>query len=388
MKKKSKPTTPARLKLAKPSVSSSMSAMKSSPKSSASAQASTAANLTSSSHASTHKKQPYPPFLIAGVSVVAIALVITASYFSKPLAQDNDQSSRMSGTQTATVVVLPNSNNTQNGTTTGTTGTPQAGQNGQVGTTNNSGDPTMVMQEAGAVSGTGLLKFKIDRFKKLALQPLEFDIFDENNKPLKPEDLKITHEKKLHLIIVSADLKYFLHLHPDFIGGKWKVLANLPNAGTYYAYADIAPVNGDPVVLRSDLVVQNPTPANIAYPDLTPDLKVVRKSSTNQEYSAQLTLTRPTVLQQSVLSFQLTSQGAPIKNLQPYLGALGHVVIFREGDPDSFMHTHPLSSSDSVKAVLEFLTTFSKAGRYVAFAEFKLGVKVYMFPIVFEVKES
>lgn len=61
------------------------------------------------------------------------------------------------------------------------------------------------------------------------------------------------HEKSLHLIIVSADLETFLHVHPtETISGEFEVKVNLPS-GRYFLYADISPVKGiyviEPVLL-------------------------------------------------------------------------------------------------------------------------------------------
>jgi hypothetical protein len=238
-----------------------------------------------------------------------------------------------------------------------------------------------IATEAGSIPANGRVKFKIDRFKKLALQPLEFEVFDENKKALTPADLKTVHEQQIHLIITTADLKEYLHLHPTFEKGKWRTLANIPTPGTYYAYTDIAPLKGNPITFRSDLIVRNPTTGEVSYPKVSENL-----SAKAGPYQVQLSLVRPHLLQQTVLSFELRFEDAPVKNLQPYLGALGHIVIFRHLDPDGFMHVHPLASSNAEKGLVEFVTTFSKEGRYTAFAQFKLGGQVYTFPITFEIK--
>ncbi|MFO0780437.1 MAG: hypothetical protein U0519_00875 [Candidatus Gracilibacteria bacterium] len=314
---------------------------------------------------------------IAILALVVIVVVFFLAYLSKmskmPKQAEGTQNSQsvMNGQQTATITILPP----------GSVSTPTNDLLSHKLTETQQGVQShMTMAEnSGSIPANARVKFKISSFKKLALQPLEFEVFDESGKAYTPKELKVVHDYPLHFVVVSANLREFQHLHPTFEGGKWKVLANLPNPGTYYAYVDIAPVSGEPVVLRSNLIVQKETTDTINYPGLTPDLFALTKG-----YKAQLALGQAVVLQQSVLGFNLSKDGKAVE-LQPYLGALGHVIVFRHGNVDSYTHVHPLNSSDAKNGKAEFMTTFVKGGRYTAFAEFKLGSKVYTFPITFDI---
>ena len=241
------------------------------------------------------------------------------------------------------------------------------------------GDQMTAMQKANSVPAGSRVKFKIDNFKKLALQPLEFEVFDEAGKAYAPADLKTVSEHNMHFYFMSSDLHNYQHLHPTFENGKWKILANVPDAGTYYAYISIAPVKGDAVVLRSTLVAQKGTNASSAYPGATPNLFAL-----NNGFKVQLSLSQNVALQQTVLSYNVTQSGKPVA-LSNYLGEPGHLVIVRESAADSFMHVHPLDSSDAKSGKVEFMTTFVRGGRYTAFVEFKVGTKVYAFPITFDI---
>lgn len=328
---------------------------------------------------------------IAVLALVVIIVVFFLAYLSKmskmtKIEPTTNGTTVMNGQQTATITILPadgvSSPSAPNGSATGTVSSPTPAllSNKLTETQQNGIKSTMSMTEnAGSVPANDRVKFKIDRFKKLALQPLEFEVFGADGKAYTPKDLKVVHEKAMHFIVVSANLREFQHLHPTYENGKWKTLANLPNPGTYYAYIDIAPVNGDPVVYRSNLIVQQETTDTINYPGLTPDLFAITRG-----YKAQLALSQPVILQQSVLSYDVTLNGAAVQ-LQPYLGAFGHVVIFRHGNVDSFMHVHPLNSGDPKKGEAEFMATFLKGGRYTAFAEFEIGTRVLSFPITFDI---
>jgi len=319
---------------------------------------------------------------IALLSLAVIIVVFFLAYLSKmsKLPQQNQQTQPtvvqngkavMNGQQTATITIVPA------GSAVPPTTTPSA--NPSLTQQNGVQANLTILENSGSTPANTRVKFKIDHFKKLALQPLIFDIFDEGGKAYAPTDLKDVNGQKVNFVVVSANLREFQHLNPTYKDGKWNVLANLPNVGTYYAYTDIAPVKGPAVVLRSNLVVQKETSETINYPGLTPSLFAL-----NGAFKVQLALKNALVLQQSVLSFQITS-GGKASVLGALMGSFGHVILFRQGNIDSYTVVAPQSTGNPQQGTDEFMTTFVKGGRYTAFAEFKLGTKVYTFPITFDV---
>ena len=65
-------------------------------------------------------------------------------------------------------------------------------------------------------------------------------IQDKWNKPIDKFD--IMHEKLLHLIVVSKDLTYFDHLHPEYVGGgQFEINTKFPAGGHYQLIADFTP---------------------------------------------------------------------------------------------------------------------------------------------------
>ena len=54
--------------------------------------------------------------------------------------------------------------------------------------------------------------------------------------------LDVEHEKKIHLIVVSEDLSWFSHIHPEYqADGSYSVTETFPNGGNYILYADYKP---------------------------------------------------------------------------------------------------------------------------------------------------
>ncbi len=83
------------------------------------------------------------------------------------------------------------------------------------------------------------------------------------------------------------------------------------------------------------------------------------------------------------LRFTDAATGAPVEDLQPYLGAAGHVVVMR-GDGTRFGHRHAETFDDEGRPVLampgtEFgpdlalHATFDVPGTYRLWAQFKLA---------------
>jgi oxalate decarboxylase/phosphoglucose isomerase-like protein (cupin superfamily) len=60
--------------------------------------------------------------------------------------------------------------------------------------------------------------------------------------------------------------------------------------------------------------------------------------------------------------------GRPVADIEPYLGAGGHLVALREGDL-AFLHVHPEEAHTPGRIAFE--ATFPSAGRYRLFLQFQ-----------------
>ncbi|WP_440107013.1 hypothetical protein [Streptosporangium sp. H16] len=140
------------------------------------------------------------------------------------------------------------------------------------------------------------------------------------------------HGKRLHLIVVSRDLGSFQHLHPELTGdGVWSVKLTLPEAGAYRAFADFAPEGGRGLTLGIDL--QAP---GAQKPEALP---ATSRTAAVDGYTVTLEgdLTPGA---SSKLILKVGKDGHPVADLQPYLGAYGHLVALRAGDL-AYLHVHP-----------------------------------------------
>jgi hypothetical protein len=185
------------------------------------------------------------------------------------------------------------------------------------------------------------------------------------------DDLEVNHEKLLHLIIVDEYLNQFHHVHPEKTNnGTFTLNMDLPE-GSYKAFVDIKPKNASYHV--------EPIPFHIGgkvedhyHQALQPDRTLTKKVD---EYEVSLKMSAQKASEPITLSFELDEA-----NLQPYLGAMGHIVILNE-DATEYIHVHPANDHEAI-----FETQFSQAGTYKIWAEFKQNGVVRAFPFVVEIQ--
>jgi Cu+-exporting ATPase len=168
--------------------------------------------------------------------------------------------------------------------------------------------------------------------------PLTFRVTDQaTGQPVNPI---IGHEKPMHLIVVNRDLGYFAHIHPENTGttGEYRVEHAFPAAGDYVLYDEFELAGHADEVHGFNLRVGD-TPSAAAH--LTPDLA----PQTVAGYTA--TIQPQGAIQAGQLSrfvVHITRDGAPVTDLQPYLGAASHVVVL-DAQADGFTHVHGVAGS-------------------------------------------
>ena len=179
------------------------------------------------------------------------------------------------------------------------------------------------------------------------------------------KDFSIVHDKLMHLIVVSRDLSWFNHIHPKYEGnGTFKVTATLPRAGSYKLYADYTPKGKTQEVAPHEFSTAGSevTATNVS---LTPDKmngawmtkKVMahpegepnKKGGAMYEVALMPMPFPAKAGADTMLHFQVRdAKGTPIKDLQPYLGAMGHAVIL-SSDTKQYLHSHPMEAGDAGK---------------------------------------
>jgi len=191
----------------------------------------------------------------------------------------------------------------------------------------------------------------------------------------------VNHEKLLHLIVVNHDLGYFAHLHPEYRGeGEFAVPTTFPAGGRYKAFADFIPEGGSNTTLSEWLTVDG---EESAHSELIPDKRLVK---TVDGKEIELSLGEAKAGRDVTMAFTIrdgnTKSG--IRDLEPYLGAVGHVVIL-SADAEQYLHVHPVEEQ-STGPVAKFSTAFPQAGIYKIWGQFQHRGKVITVPFVVKVK--
>jgi hypothetical protein len=207
---------------------------------------------------------------------------------------------------------------------------------------------------------------------------LSIKLLDSNSVPIKSFD--VYHEKLLHLIVVNKDLSFFDHIHPEFKGeGIFEITTRFPAGGEYKLIADFAP-KGEGVMTKSQWVTVEgeAAPAVQAVPDS--DLtQVIGNKEVKLTFDHLMAGMELDVL----FSFKDLSTNKAITNLQPYLGAIGHVVILSE-DAEQYIHAHP-TGQKTMGPVAKFKVTFPEPGIYKVWGQFQHEGSLFVAPFVVEV---
>ncbi|GGY43537.1 hypothetical protein [Streptomyces djakartensis] len=182
------------------------------------------------------------------------------------------------------------------------------------------------------------------------------------------------HDKELHLVVASRDLVTYRHLHPARAAdGTWSTPVDLPGAGAYRVFADFTPAAKDArnLTLGADLAA-----SGTYRPEKLPPVSTTARAD---GYEVELAgALRPG--RAGELKLKVSRDGEAVTNLQPYLGAYGHLVALRSGDL-AYLHVHPNGEPGDGKTTpgpdISFTATAPSAGSYRLFLDFKHEGKVH-----------
>jgi len=193
--------------------------------------------------------------------------------------------------------------------------------------------------------------------------PLSFTIEGPDGTPVTGYDEE--HEKELHLIAVRRDFTGFQHVHPEMDGeGSWSTSLRL-TPGQWRLFADFKATGAEALTLGNDLAVTGEYQPAAAASD--------SRSSTVDGYTVTLDGDL-TAGDEAKVTLTVTRDGEPVTDLEPYLGAYGHLVALRSGDL-AYLHVHPegMPGDGSTEPGPEvvFYAEVPSAGQYRLYLDFK-----------------
>jgi hypothetical protein len=209
--------------------------------------------------------------------------------------------------------------------------------------------------------------------------------------------LDLQHEKKIHLIVVSEDLSYFEHIHPDYqADGSYliKVLGKSQNysngtgknetrfdhGGNYFLFADYKPTGGSHQVEKVALTVKGNKKPGVTF-------KQDKLSGTSGNFSVSLAATGGKLISgtQMHIAGTVRKDGKDIDaaTLEDYLGAKAHMVVISL-DEKEYLHVHP----DVANGKFDLHTTFKKPGIYRGWVQFQSEGKVHTIDFTMNVAQG
>ena len=210
-------------------------------------------------------------------------------------------------------------------------------------------------------------------------------------------EFEVVHDMPYHLFLISQDMEFFQHIHPEQGNdGVWSIDVTLPTPGVYTLLSDFVPKGGSAQFLARPLVTADYTGGL-----LSQTARLVPDASPTQTVDG-LTATvsfDPPVLRAGLdghLTFRLTraDTNEPVRELQPYLGAFGHMLIVDSKVID-YVHAHPVEAlpPGPVEDLrggpqVMFGGLMPAPGLYRAWAQFRYRDKIYTFTKTFRVYDS
>ncbi len=208
--------------------------------------------------------------------------------------------------------------------------------------------------------------------------------------------LDLVHEKKMHLILVSDDLSWFDHIHPEyqangayeikvlgsgdsFTNGRGHSETRFDAGGKFLAFADYKPLGALNQVNKIEFEVAGTPMKAMAFsqPKMTVTVDGYTLSLEAGHEGSGLT----TGVQQHIpVSIKKGGKAIDPATFENYLGEKAHMILI-EANTKAFIHTHPSAEG----GVLDVHTTFTDPGIYRAWIQFQTEGKVHTADFVIKV---
>ena len=198
---------------------------------------------------------------------------------------------------------------------------------------------------------------------------------ERNGKTLR--EFELLHERVMHFIAVRDALDDFQHLHPTVADdGLATVEVIFPTPGKYWLFVDCRAKGEGQQTVRHEMHVAGDPPAALPLKANVP--VVVTAAETKTEVS----------VQRGEGDWLVTFahrdlSGQSLTNLEPYLGAMGHLVVIgaRTGE---YVHAHAETQS-AQDGLVKFAAHIARPGIYKGWGQFQRNGQVFTIPMVFQV---
>lgn len=193
--------------------------------------------------------------------------------------------------------------------------------------------------------------------------------------------LDISHEMKLHLMVVSEDLSWFRHIHPEEQkDGAYAITETFPSGGKYLLFSDFKPTGGEQTLNKQEIEVQgknSPIKNDVSTKFISKVDGYTVTLLNGNDFKTNKT-------QHLEISIEKAGKKLIEKDLQQYLGASAHIVMIGKIGKE-FLHIHPVSDN---RFPVFAQTHIEKTGIYRMWAQFKIDGKVHTADFTVDVAEG
>jgi hypothetical protein len=248
-----------------------------------------------------------------------------------------------------------------------------------------------------------VLKTDPEKIKVGTPETITISIRDAWGKPV--QELAMTHERIMHVVIASRDFTVFSHIHPEDFGpittrmkktAQYSVHYTFPKSGRYIIGIDFG-IKDRPYSKHFVIDVAGGAAMGAPVNDFTRQKKF-------GNYDVTLTTAPETIAagKETTLIYRFNRDGAPVNDLEPYIAAVMHVAVI-SADLKQFIHEHGLLPGMAPMGMHELRmmhemslprafgpeikvpVTFPAAGIYEIFGEVKHKGKVIVTHFMVEV---
>ena len=211
-------------------------------------------------------------------------------------------------------------------------------------------------------------------------RPYRFRVRDPRSGAI-VETFTEVHERLLHLFVISRDLRFFAHEHPVRTGDGFELSLDL-RPGAYMLIADFLPAGGLPQMIHHAVVTPG-YPRSAFTPEV--DLEEDMRDKIADGLSVHVSVDGLAVGKEAALHFRFSdaATGAAVRDIQPYLGASGHLLLVNS-DLTQAIHAHP-EGSVTAGPDLRFGAVFPAADVYKLWIQVQRGGKVITTPFAVRV---
>lgn len=191
--------------------------------------------------------------------------------------------------------------------------------------------------------------------------------------------LEPQHGKKMHLIIVSDDLSFFEHIHPEYRNGKFEANYSFPFGGKFLLFTEFRPIGKPHRTEMTALRVEGPArPAQV--------YNSVKTISDVSGYKVALIAEEKIYVGDEIsipVSITHNKLSLNAEDLDDYLEAKVHAIMINTQNK-IFSHLHASTSHDNIL----LHAWFKKPGFYRSWIQFSVNGRLITSDFVLKVEEK